>query len=90
MVALGQSADSASASGPGLCWQRVCPREESIQLQPRDTLSSRRGWLSGYGFISLVLFLATPNQVNFRCTTSVSGCVGGRLLPGEEVGWCAE
>lgn len=25
-VALGQSADS------GLCWQRVCPREESAQL----------------------------------------------------------
>lgn len=34
-VALGQSADS------GLCWQRVCPREESAQLQLRDTLSSR-------------------------------------------------
>lgn len=37
-VSLGQSPDSASASGPGLCWQRVCPREESAQLQLQDTL----------------------------------------------------
>lgn len=69
--------------------------EESAQLQLRDTFrilceAGCRGRLSGYGFISFVLFLATPNHVTFRCTTSVSGCVGGRLLPGEEVGWCAE
>lgn len=53
-MALGQTADSASASAPGLCWQRACPREESAQLQLPDTSkfseAGCRGMLSGCGF----------------------------------------
>lgn len=48
-VTLGQSADS------GLCWQRVCPREESAQLQLRDTLEFSVRLAAEAGFLDMAL-----------------------------------
>lgn len=83
---LGHPAGSASASSPGLCWRRVCPREvHSFEiLSESSTRLAAEAGFRRMALLFLFYFWQPPNQALFNLLPPCQGAYGGGFSPGRK------